>query len=169
MPYQPTVNDRSGEILAQGQVNASQTRAQGQIAMTQGIASAIQSIAGGITQGIAKQQETIALDQYTVGTAEALGNISHQDLAAIGVNPSSFQEQIAGTLAIKDPVKRAASLAVTQDMLGKLSTQNKINTQMQGVMMRQQYGTATKMASPQNAPAATADPYAGNPALDFIN
>jgi hypothetical protein len=54
MPYNPTVNDRSGEILAQHQINSAETQAAGNNAfansLMEGATSAIGSIAGAYTQ-----------------------------------------------------------------------------------------------------------------------
>jgi hypothetical protein len=57
MPYAPTVNDRSGEILGNAQANAAQIRAQGMMAMGEGIGDGLAAIGGGLSQGMAKSQE----------------------------------------------------------------------------------------------------------------
>jgi len=57
MPYAPTVNDRSGEILGNAQANAAQIRAQGMMAMGEGIGDGLAAIGGGLSQGMTKSQE----------------------------------------------------------------------------------------------------------------
>jgi hypothetical protein len=57
MPYAPTVNDRSGEILANATANAAQIRAQGMMAMGEGIGDGLAAIGGGLSQGMTKSQE----------------------------------------------------------------------------------------------------------------
>jgi hypothetical protein len=57
MPYAPTVNDRSGEILGNAQANAAQIRAQGMMAMGEGISDGLAAIGGGLSQGMTKSQE----------------------------------------------------------------------------------------------------------------
>jgi hypothetical protein len=50
MPYNPSVNDRSGEILAGYQTNASEITAAGNQALAQGITDGVTSMAGAYTQ-----------------------------------------------------------------------------------------------------------------------
>jgi hypothetical protein len=57
MPYAPTVNDRSGEILGNAQANAAQIRAQGMMAMGEGIGDGLAAIGSGLSQGMTKSQE----------------------------------------------------------------------------------------------------------------
>jgi hypothetical protein len=57
MPYNPSVNDRSGEILAGYQTNASQITAAGNQALAQGITDGVTSIAGGVIGGFTKAAE----------------------------------------------------------------------------------------------------------------
>ena len=57
MPYNPSVNDRSGEILGNAQANAAQIRAQGMMAMGQGIGDGLAAIGSGLSKGMAKSQE----------------------------------------------------------------------------------------------------------------
>jgi hypothetical protein len=57
MPYNPAVNDRSGEILANATANAAQIRAQGMMAMGEGIGDGLAAIGAGLSQGMTKSQE----------------------------------------------------------------------------------------------------------------
>jgi hypothetical protein len=57
MPYNPTVNDRSGEILGNATANAAQIRAQGMMAMGEGIGDGLAAIGSGLSQGMSKGQE----------------------------------------------------------------------------------------------------------------
>ena len=58
MPYNPSVNDTSGQILAGYQNNASQITAAGNEALTKGIMDGVTNMAGGIT-GAYMQQKTL--------------------------------------------------------------------------------------------------------------
>jgi hypothetical protein len=57
MPYAPTVNDNSGQILAGYQTNASQITAAGNEALAKGITDGVTSIAGGVIGGFTKAAE----------------------------------------------------------------------------------------------------------------
>lgn len=57
MPYNPSVNDRSGEILGNAQANAAQIRAQGMMAMGEGIGDGLAAIGSGLSAGMTKGQE----------------------------------------------------------------------------------------------------------------
>ena len=57
MPYNPSVNDRSGEILGNAQANAAQIRAQGMMAMGEGIGDGLAAIGSGLSAGMTKSQE----------------------------------------------------------------------------------------------------------------
>jgi hypothetical protein len=75
MPYNPAVNDRSGEILGNAQANAAQIRAQGMMAMGEGIGDGLAAIGGGLSQGMTKVQGNAAKANTNAGTAEALDQI----------------------------------------------------------------------------------------------
>jgi hypothetical protein len=57
MPYAPTVNDRSGEILGQYTANAAETRAQGMANMGQSIGEGLESMGSSIAGGMEKAAE----------------------------------------------------------------------------------------------------------------
>ena len=57
MPYNPTVNDNSGQILAGYQTRSAEITAAGNEALAQGIASGVTSIAGGVIGGFEKAAE----------------------------------------------------------------------------------------------------------------
>jgi F0F1-type ATP synthase membrane subunit c/vacuolar-type H+-ATPase subunit K len=64
MPYAPTVNDRSGEILGNAQANAAQIRAQGMIAMGEGIGDGLAAIGSGLSQGMTKAAQNKMTSEY---------------------------------------------------------------------------------------------------------
>jgi hypothetical protein len=78
MPYNPSVNDRSGEILAGYQTNASQITAAGNQALAQGITDGVTNLAGGITGAIAKSQANTAKLQGVQATGSAMQAILPQ-------------------------------------------------------------------------------------------
>jgi hypothetical protein len=79
MPYNPSVNDNSGQILAGYKTRASEITAAGNEALTKGIVSGVTSAVGGITGGIMqnynKSQETALMKEGNMGTGAALESI----------------------------------------------------------------------------------------------
>jgi hypothetical protein len=79
MPYNPSVNDRSGEILAGYKTRSAEITAAGNEALTEGIVSGVTSAVGGITGGImqnyTKSMETAAKKEGNMGTGSALSEI----------------------------------------------------------------------------------------------
>ena len=75
MPYNPSVNDNSGQILANHQVQGAYTRMQGKIKLGEGIEEAGQAIGGGLSMGLGKVQGNAAKANTNAGTAEALDQI----------------------------------------------------------------------------------------------
>ena len=75
MPYNPSVNDNSGQILANHQVQGAYTRMQGKIALGEGIEEAGQAIGSGFSMGLGKVQGNAAKANTNAGTAEALDQI----------------------------------------------------------------------------------------------
>jgi hypothetical protein len=64
MPYAPTVNDRSGEILAEFQTNAANIRAQGMANMGQSIGEGLAGLGDSITGAMTKAAENKMTSEY---------------------------------------------------------------------------------------------------------
>jgi hypothetical protein len=79
MPYAPTVNDESGQILAGYKTKSAEITAAGNEALTKGIVSGVTSAVGGITGGImqnyTKAQETALVKEGNMGTGAALSEV----------------------------------------------------------------------------------------------
>jgi hypothetical protein len=104
MPYAPTVNDRSGEILAGFQTNAANIRAQGMANMGQSIGEGLESIGSSIAGAIAKSQANTAKLQGIQATGSAmqailpqygeegmaLGQALQSELGKAGTNPDKM-------------------------------------------------------------------------------
>jgi hypothetical protein len=73
MQYNPTVADRSGEILGQGQSNASMLQMQGMQGMGQDLGAAIASLAGSYAKGRADQAKAKAYTEFLDMHGETLG------------------------------------------------------------------------------------------------
>lgn len=108
MPYNPSVNDRSGEILGNAQANAAQIRAQGMMAMGQGIGDGLAAIGSGLSKGLGKVQDNAAKANTNAGTAEALDQIygtygtpqQRQDFLTGLEKVSGNQDKTAGYIAM---------------------------------------------------------------------
>jgi len=79
MPYNPSVNDNSGQILGGYKTRSAEITAAGNEALTKGIVSGVTSAVGGITGGIMqnynKSQETALMKEGNMGTGAALESI----------------------------------------------------------------------------------------------
>ncbi len=64
MPYAPTVNDRSGEILGEYTANAANIRAQGMQSFGQSIGEGLESIGSSITGAMTKAAENKMTSEY---------------------------------------------------------------------------------------------------------
>jgi hypothetical protein len=110
MPYAPLVNDTSGQILAEHQVNAAQTLQQGQEKLGQGIGSALSSVGGGIAGGMTKARENAIkydaaagmMDTYKTN-AKALG-LDMQMLDGIEQKYANDPNKLIGALTVLDRV-----------------------------------------------------------------
>lgn len=72
MTYNPSVNDRSGEILAGYQTRSSEIAAAGNQAVVQGVTDGMTNLQGGITDAIAKSQANTAKLQGVQSTGSAM-------------------------------------------------------------------------------------------------
>jgi hypothetical protein len=123
MPYAPTVNDISGQILAQGEINAAQAKAQGilgkaqalyqgtvnaantRLQGTQALASGISAAGQGIAGGISELGRTFT--QNKLISDNVFGKLdAYQQL---GLMAPQVADHIAG---LNSPQKMAAAMAV---------------------------------------------------------
>jgi hypothetical protein len=95
MPYAPTVNDRSGEILAAFQANAAETRAQGMQSFGQSIGEGLESMGSSIAGVLTKKQED-ASKATSIG--EAL-NTMQSTLPTYGAEGVALQQIITKRMA----------------------------------------------------------------------
>jgi hypothetical protein len=103
--YNPAVNDRSGELIASGQIGAANTRAQMMSQLGQDIGGAIKSI-GGTIGGVMQ--------------ANAAGDSAFDALSAIGQMYPGMKK-ISSALEGMDPrTRRLASMSIL-DNLGAIS------------------------------------------------
>jgi hypothetical protein len=114
MPYNPAVNDRSGEILANATANAAQIRAQGMMAMGEGIGDGLAAIGGGLSQGMTKARE----NSIKYDTAAGMLDTYKENAGALGLDLDmlgGIEQKYA-----KDPDKLIGALTV----VGKIGENN---------------------------------------------
>ena len=125
MPYAPTVNDNSGQILAGYQTRASEITAAGNEALTKGIVSGVTSAVGGITGGIMqnynKAQETALIKEGNMGTGAALENLFKNYGTA-----EQYQNFMNGWDKNAGNANREAAYLAGQQVLGKSIMQMQI-------------------------------------------
>jgi hypothetical protein len=90
MPYNPTVNDESGQILAGYQTRSSEITAAGNQALAQGITDGVTSIAGGVIGGFTKAAENKMTSEYLDQMAGQFANTPGMD----GKTPLMSQEEL---------------------------------------------------------------------------
>jgi hypothetical protein len=137
--YNPTVNDRSGEILGAGQMQAAQTNAQMMGQLGQDIGGALQSI-GGMYGAVSEKN--------------AMGDSAFDAISAIGQMYPGMKK-ISSALEGMDPrTRRLASMSIL-DNLGSISQLGiaGMNTQTR---QNQQALTARGQNITVNMPAARA-------------
>jgi len=129
MPYAPTVNDRSGEILAGFQTNAANIRAQGMANMGQSIGEGLAGLGDSIAGVLTKKQED-ASKATSIG--EAL-NTMQSTLPTYGPEGVALQEIItkrmagAGNNLDKMSGIYMASVPAMESLRSRFNTNNQYN------------------------------------------
>lgn len=149
--YNPSVNDRSGEILAGGIAGAAQINAQGQMQaaenLSRGIASAADSVGGAIGQAGQIFAQNKAKLSSSYGKIEALGNMGY-------LAPEEADE----LSKIKDPDKLAGSLAVIEQQFQSDMVRKR---QMDAMNMRMMEEKASRADSRVGTTTTMTDPISG--------
>jgi hypothetical protein len=142
MPYNPSVNDRSGEILAGYKTRSAEITAAGDEALTRGIVSGVTSAVGGITGGVMqnynKAQETALIKEGNMGTGAALEGLFKNYGTA-----EQYQNFITGWEKNSGNANREAAFLSGQQVIGK--------SLMQMQMQNSQYDRAYQLAQQKAA------------------
>jgi hypothetical protein len=155
MQYNPTVNNRSGEILGSAQVNSAQTRAAGQQALVDGIArgatSAIGGALGAFTKANTSGMITDAKGNAVPGLGKTLDDVRAQAIkyeTAAGMLDSYKQNATALGLdlqmldGIGEKYKNKPN-----ELLGALTVVERIgNNNMELARQKAQYEGAKELA-----------------------
>jgi len=118
MPYAPTVNDNSGQILGAYTAKAAETRAEGMANFGQSIGEGLQSMGSSIAGGITKARE----NAIKYDTAAGMLDTYKENAGALGLDLNmlgGMEQKYA-----KDPDKLIGALTV----VGKLA-ENKLDIQ----------------------------------------
>lgn len=116
--YNPTVNDRSGEILGAYTAKAAETRAEGMQSFAKSIGEGLESMGSSISEGITKARE----NAIKYDTAAGMLDTYKENAGALGLDLKmlgGMEEKYA-----KDPDKLIGALTV----VGKLA-ENKLDIQ----------------------------------------
>ena len=159
MPYNPSVNDNSGQILAGYQTRSAEITAAGNEALTKGIVdgatSAIGGIAGAYQQTKMQEAGGKAFKEFMNVTGPSMG-ISHEQLKAFkGMNDQdAFQMSqmfmpVAPSMVSANSYGKyfAASALANQ----RANIQNQVPANQQPVTLGAVSNTQTNAAPPQNA------------------
>jgi hypothetical protein len=134
MPYAPTVNDRSGEILGNAGTNAAQIRAQGSVAAAQSVADAIINI----SNMYMKKQEKSEQNKMTSDYLDSMAGQFSKTPGADGVTPMMSADDLEKF--------SKSSLGAKQGMIAPLQAQYEqslknqyLAAQIEGFGQRQGY------------------------------
>jgi hypothetical protein len=114
MPYAPTVNDRSGEILGQYTANAANIRAEGMQSFGQSIGKGLESMGSSIAGGMTKARE----NAIKYDTAAGMLDTYKENAGALGLDLNmleGMEQKLAG-----NPDKLIGALTV----VGKIGENN---------------------------------------------
>lgn len=124
--YNPTVTDRSGEILANASTNAAQIQAQSMQNLGQSIGNAMASLG----EGVQKRREDLAKVETSMAAGEAMMKLSQQ----FGPDGELFRQSFSDSLtkAGKNPDKIAGAVAAHTSVFDSLMSMKREQARMDG-------------------------------------
>ena len=157
MPYNPSVNDNSGQILAGFKTRSAEITAAGNEALTKGIVSGVTSAVGGITGGIMDNYTKAAENKMTSDYLDSMANY-FSETGGVNGTPLMDDETLAKF--------SKANLSQKQGMIVPMQAQFENNLKMnylnqQGALFGQ------RQAAQQQVPANQVPmPPSANPAIE---
>jgi hypothetical protein len=146
MPYAPTVNDRSGEILAAFQASAADTRAQGMQSFGQSIGNGLAAMGSGIAGGMTKAAENAIKYNEAAGMLDAYrSNAESLGLSLDMLN--GIEEKYS-----KDPDKLLGHLTVLGSIANSNLSMQRENARIEGYKDLSDYKSANTPASATTQP-----------------
>lgn len=162
MPYNPSVNDNSGQILAGYQTKSAEIKAAGNEALTKGIVDGSLSAIGGITGGVMDNYTKAADNKMTSEYLDSMAGQMAGTLKADGKTPFMSAEQLAKFTSGSNSQK-AGMLVPIQAQYDNMLKMNYLNQQISGFGHRQQMQTQVPAnqvpMAPQGAAPATPAPF----------
>ncbi len=172
MPYAPTVNDRSGEILAEFQTNAANIRAQGMANMGQSIGEGLESMGSSIATGITKAAENRIASDGVNAKFDMLKGLKKPD------NTTLFSQEIIEKFDTMPLGKRQAIVSTADSIMDHTLKQWMYQTQYNAQNNRVNANMLAQQPAPNQqpytgAPATTTQPQpqanpAGNINMNFV-
>jgi len=169
MPYNPSVNDRSGEILAGYQTRSAEIKAAGNEALAKGITDGVTNLAGGITGALSKAAENKMTSEYL----DQMANQFSQTPGMDGKTPLMSQDELDKFSKMSLGAKQGM-IVPKQAMFDQSLKNQYLAAQIQGFGQRQSMQNQVPVnqvpISPSANPApatnlAPASPYNFNPQI----
>ena len=149
MPYAPTVNDTSGQILAGYQTRSADITAAGNEAMAKGIMDGFSSMAGGITAGLNKHQENRIASEGVNAKFDIMKGIKNPDGTPV------MQQSTIDKFDTMSLPQRQATIQTTESLM---------DHNLKTWMYQQQYTNRVSQAQLQNQVPANQVPMGTNAA-----
>ena len=149
MPYAPLVNDNSGQILANHQVNAAETRRVGQEKLGEGIRSGLSSVGQGISGGMMKSQENRIASEGVNAKFDMYKDMKNPDMTPV------MQQSTIDKFDTMSLPQRQATISTTESLM---------DHNLKTWMYQQQYTNRVSQAQLQNQVPANQVPMGTNAA-----
>jgi hypothetical protein len=165
MPYAPTVNDNSGQILAGYKTNAAEIKAAGNEALAQGIMDGVTSIAGGVTGGFTKAAENKMTSDYLDSMAGHFNNTMGADGKTPLMTNEMLEKFTKGSLGAKQGMMVPLMAQYEQSLKNQYLAAQIAGFGQRQEMQNQVPVNQVPMTAPTAAPAAASPAAAPAPAF----
>jgi hypothetical protein len=156
MPYAPTVNDNSGQILAGYQTKSAEIKAAGNEALAKGITDGVTSIAGGVIGGFEKAAENRIASDGVNAKFDMLKGLKKPDGGDL------FTQETIEKFDTMPLGKRQAIVSTADSIMDHTLKQWMYQTQYNAQYNAQRERVNAQMLAQQ--PAPNQQPYTGVPA-----
>lgn len=131
MAYNPTVNDRSGEILGNAGAASAEIRRQGNVAAAQSVSDAITNISNMYMKKQEQNKQDTAKLESSMATGQAMINLSQQ----YGTEGETFRQSLSDALnqAGNNPDKIAGATAAHMTYFDNMMAKDKTKAQYEAL------------------------------------